>query len=137
MPGCWCCHGDALTHDEHLAAEAELVEFGLDWWHSTRPNHDGARVTWAATDVPLTSVSAAPCIHTLEYTSGTPESGAPALVMIHGFGFGAALYYAAAPPLATEWPGRVFSIDQLGCALDLTGCECGRRGPTRVAIAAL
>jgi len=117
MPGCWCCHGDALTHDEHLAAEAELVEFGLDWWHSTRPNHDGARVTWAATDVPLTSVSAAPCIHTLEYTSGTPESGAPALVMIHGFGFGAALYYAAAPPLATEWPGRVFSIDQLGCGL--------------------
>lgn len=117
MPGCWCCHGDALTHDEHLAAEAELVEFGLDWWHSTRPNHDGARVTSAATDVPLTSVSAAPCIHTLEYTSGTPESGAPALVMIHGFGFGAALYYAAAPPLATEWPGRVFSIDQLGCGL--------------------
>jgi hypothetical protein len=97
MPGCWCCHGDALTHDEHLAAEAELVEFGLNWWHSTRPNHDGARVTWAATDVPLTSVSAAPCIHTLEYTSGPPESGAPALVMIHGFGFGAALYYAAAP----------------------------------------
>jgi cardiolipin-specific phospholipase len=36
--------------------------------------------------------------------------------MIHGFGFGAALYYAAAP-LATEWPGRVFSIDQLGCGL--------------------
>ena len=119
MSGCCCCHGDVLTHDEHVAAEAELVEFGLNWWHTTRPTHDGApRVTWTATDVPLTSLSSTPpSIHTLEYSCGAPKDGAPALVMLHGFGFGAALYYAAAPQLATEWPGRVFCIDQLGCGL--------------------
>jgi len=95
-----------------LAAESALIEYGLEWWHKC----SGSQVQWAARDVPLAGREGLH-LHTIEYSSGVPyDASAPPLVLMHGFGFGAASYYAAAPELATRWPGRILCIDTLGCA---------------------
>jgi hypothetical protein len=77
------------------------------------------------TDVPLiTLLKKNQHIHTIEYTCGTPQLDAPALVCIPGFGFGAALYYAALPALAERWAALV--AEQLGHSLlrREVHCEC-------------
>ena len=114
--GCCCCHFAAMSRDDHILAEEALLDAGLAWWRTIRP--DGPTISYATTDVPLESVQTKRLfIHTVEYSCGEPKPGAPALVCLHGFGFGIGLYYAAAPALAERWPGRVFCIDLLGCGL--------------------
>ena len=111
--GCCCCHFEAMSRDEHVQAESELLDYGIRWWVSTHPA--AAEVTWKSMDVPISSKD---FIHTIEYTTSiADQSSLPPLVLIHGFGFGAALYYAAAPALAEKWGGRVLSLDLLGCSL--------------------
>jgi pimeloyl-ACP methyl ester carboxylesterase len=105
-----------ISRAEHVEAEAELLSRGVEWWRSVHPS--GAEVSWSATDVPLPSLPKRNLhIHTIEYTCGTPDPDVPPLVCMHGFGFGAGLYYAAIPALAERWTGRLFSIDTLGCGL--------------------
>ena len=111
VAGCCCCHAEAMSRAEHLKAEEDLLARGIEWFRAIRPTD----VSWSVVDVALKNSRGH--IHTIEYTCGTPDPDVPALVCIHGFGFGAALYYAAAPVLAERWGGRVFSIDQLGCGL--------------------
>lgn len=105
-----------MNREEHARAEADLLDRGLEWWHSADQN--AMQVSYSVTDVPLSALrQKGLCLHTVEYTCGTPDPGAPALVCVHGFGFGAALYYAAAPALAGQWRGRLLCIDLLGCSL--------------------
>eukprot|EP00040_Diaphanoeca_grandis_P044007 m.11021 g.11021 ORF g.11021 m.11021 type:complete len:398 (-) comp8599_c0_seq1:388-1581(-) len=48
--------------------------------------------------------------------AASQEKSGP-LVMLHGYGSGAGIYYAAAPAIASRWKGPVFAIDSLGCGL--------------------
>lgn len=117
MVGCCCCHTAAMTRDEHVQAEEALLESGLAWWQTThQPN--GEKVSFTVMDVPLRTLAKRDLfIHTVEYTCGTADPDASAMVLVHGFGFGAGLYFSSAPALAAAWNGRLFSIDQLGCGL--------------------
>ena len=51
---CCCCHGDAVSREEHLAAEAALLDRGLEWWHSVKPD---VPVAYSVSDVPIASAS--------------------------------------------------------------------------------
>lgn len=39
------------------------------------------------------------------------------MVLVHGFGSGIGIYYAALPQLANKWNAPVFAVDSLGCGL--------------------
>ena len=102
------------SRDDHLDAEEELCNRGVEWWNA----RGAANVSWARFDVPLTSWPQKDLhIHTIEYTCGAPDPDAPPLVCMHGYGFGAALFYATLPALAEKWRGRVLAIDTIGCSL--------------------
>ena len=109
-----------MNREEHLEAEAQLLDFGIRWYANKGTVGSNADVSWKATDVPVPPFSGRGTqdfIHTIEYTGGLEQPNVPPLVLIHGYGFGAALYYASAPALAQEWPGRIFSLDEPGCGL--------------------
>ena len=110
---------------QQLEAEARLLNSGLEWWRTISRDH---QLSWTVRDVSIHDVDGmhrtkagteALQIHTIEYhcAGKTPAPAVPALVCLHGFGFGAALYYAALPALAAEWNGAVFAVDTLGCGL--------------------
>lgn len=115
----WCCHSDALSEEEHAQAEKELCDAGLHWFNSRDPSRPPVKCLSSNVIVP--SLAPGLHIHTLEYIPSPPLPSslpaAPPLVCLHGFGFGAALFYTSLPALAERWGGRVFAIDTLGCAL--------------------
>lgn len=45
------------------------------------------------------------------------ETGKTPMVLMHGFGSGIGVYFAALPGLANTWDGPVLAIDSLGCGL--------------------
>lgn len=116
-------------------AEHELLSRGVEWWtrvsrarevpSSPRPSpplSSPPPVAFSLRDVPIGDGLH---IHTAEYSPSEMEEERrsagggeqPPLVMMHGFGTGLGIYYAALPALAERWAGRILALDSLGCCL--------------------
>ena len=104
---------------KQLAAEAALLNRGLDFWSSVSPD---SQLAISIDDAPLDAPGVHMCkeklsMHTVEYHRDA-TADTPALVCLHGFGFGAALYYASLPAISgSNKFGRLFAVDMLGCGL--------------------
>lgn len=101
-------------------AEERLFASGAAWWRRFKAAH--APGTAAAKEAPATQIEFSDvvdgqgrAIHTVTF-SGKKQEGTP-LVLTHGYASGSGIYYAAAAPIAEQWPGPVYIIDNPGCGL--------------------
>ena len=101
-------------------AEERLFASGAAWWRRFKAAH--APGTAAAKEAPATQIEfldvvdgQGRAIHTVTF-SGKKQEGTP-LVLTHGYASGSGIYYAAAAPIAEQWPGPVYIIDNPGCGL--------------------
>jgi len=101
-------------------AEEDLIRWGIDWWRRTEESegttpHD---VCFDSFNVPLNDVDGTH-IHTVRYTiaNRSNSSTVPPLVFLHGYAWGTGIFFAALPPLVSQWPGEVYALDCKGCAL--------------------
>lgn len=123
------------------AAERQLLEFGLGWydrtgctyWAETRPVAPSSpSCHFTRSEVAVADGT----VHQVRCFRGAPPQGesvvrpgggseemlgpdevGPPLVLLHGFGAGAPIYYAALPALRAQWPGAVYALDWFGCSL--------------------
>ena len=98
-------------------AEQTLLKVGIDWYEARTPS-TVSNISVTSSDV---DIGGNRHIHTAEYMTNRVAADGRAerlpLVAMHGFGTGLGMYYAALPPLAERWQGRVLAIDTLGCGL--------------------
>lgn len=108
-------------------AEERLFQLGIGWWRSWKAANalDGGQrssslASAAGAFVAHDVVDASGCeLHMVQCrrVEGPDGARAPPLVLLHGYGSGTGIYYAALPPLAEAWPGSVYALDSPGCGL--------------------
>jgi cardiolipin-specific phospholipase len=105
---------------ELQSAEDALLTFGRDWWKTARGSAAALPPAFDVIDVPIPGERS---VHTLHRAAPPPGQDAltsanrPPLVLLHGFGSGAAMFYGALPALSEAYPGDVYAVDMLGCGL--------------------
>ena len=96
-------------------AEKRLFASGKAWWQRWKVTHDlGASINLPI-DYRDVVDSLGRSIHTV-VVSQTHSDSTP-LVLSHGYASGCGIYFAAAAPLAEQWPGPVYILDSPGCGL--------------------
>jgi len=102
-------------------AEHELLQWGITWHrgspHSPHKITDEGKEEGVNVQVGNVQLPNGSHIHTLVYTHSHTNLVLPPLVLVHGYSQSASQFYAAAPALATRYPGQVVSIDHIGCGL--------------------
>jgi len=106
---------DATKRSQAIdSSESMLFDFGRSWW-ARRSSGGVASPAFVAKNVPTVGGR---FIHTVSATSSSSSSSSSKrepFVLLHGYGGGAAMFFAVLPQLAEKWHGDVHALDTPGC----------------------
>jgi pimeloyl-ACP methyl ester carboxylesterase len=118
--------GNAISPEEQLKkATEDLLDFGLAWFENTnvykkkrnKISYRGFFVDLGGEENAGSGKARKRQIYTVHHShKGTNYDKLP-LVLVHGYSQSAGQFFGAAPAIANEYEGPVYSIDMYGCGL--------------------
>ena len=113
--------GNSLAYKDAIReSEARLFEYGFEWYRK----ETGKKTEASALTIEDVGTRNGRSVHTVSIRrhkkdddNDNDRNDRGPLVMLHGYGGGAGMYYSILPQLASRWRGAIFALDSPGCGL--------------------